>query len=244
MIHVRQQIGSPENLLDDTLKTQLGDWLSERQNLFPAQLAPVLVRLDAFAAGVHDEDVESMMKILGTGSKNHKTTTELVAAIASGLARDRSATRGEALHKSLEEVFFYTTGVDCDQSPSEFGKKLKGVLGLLGSRGLIRLFLQFHLFNVIWLEVQDALQAAAKDLMTVENQMEDLQRVSVAAVDMSTREMKKWPELDPPAAENLVRSVEFAVADLAGYQKRNSPSSFAATATRTARRGGRQARRL
>ncbi len=74
-------------------------------------------------------------------------------------------------------------------------EKLPDVLRSTGKQGLHpALFLGLHLFNVIWIERRDAIQASARNEQVLHQLMNEIERVSRVTVNAAMVSWKKWPE--------------------------------------------------
>jgi hypothetical protein len=92
-----------------------------------------------------------------------------------------------------------------------------------GSKGLIQLFLSLHLFNVIWIERQDALQAAARDQMVLDQLMSEIERVSLVTVDAAFASWKKWTELSVALADCLLDTMNMRIREAVSAENAESP---------------------
>jgi hypothetical protein len=190
-----------------------------RTELFRSEVAPLLVRLHEFAARI---DVEGFDVAIGKPISGGETlpAIELVTEVAATLCQGLTGTEVDIVQKSLQETLFYCLDPESDLSTAEFGSSLQTFLHQRGSKGLIQLFLRLHLFNVIWIERQNAIQAAARDQKVLDQLMSEIEFVSLVTVNTGIASWKKWPEVSVPFADSLLDTMNVRIQEAVGAGKK------------------------
>ncbi len=214
MPHIRDNFSStarrPVNLF---ARTQLQRWLASRKMVLRAETAAVLVRIHEFARLIELEGFErAMLKI--TGADEIEGINSLTARITDALCRETRGMEREILRKSLHEMLLYSTGVEIEVSVAVFGTKIERFLHQRGSKGLLRLFLSLHLFNEVWIKIQQRLQTSAPDGESFLAAMYWFEWTCRSAVDLAIGGWSKWPKLGRTLAKSLIDAVEFQVSNM------------------------------
>ena len=184
----------PNTIIGKTLEDHLSYEELKRaagKDLFGPELGILLQRLHRFASQIHTESFGSVIETVAG-----EASTELVEEMAHALSQDICGRSRMIADKSLQETLFYCTGVEPDLPRHEFGKQLETFLELHGSKGLIGLFLRLHLFNLIWIDLQDGSTVNRVVDARFSSRLEDLDRICDAAASASIRPWVKWPPLN------------------------------------------------
>lgn len=210
------QFGSDEHDVGYIARMQVRQWLMARTDPFRFEVAPLLVGLHALAARVDVEAFDVAIRKGISGEQTLPTILELIAEIADTLCRGLTGIEEDIVHKSLQETLFHCIGLELDLSVTECGKNFQTFLDQRGSRGFIRLFLGLHLFNVIWIERQDAIQASARNEQVLHQLMNEIERVSRVTVNAAMVSWKKWPELSVEFADSLLDAMNVRMREAVG----------------------------
>ena len=144
------------------------------------------------------------------------TILELIAEIADTLCRGLTGIEEDIVQKSLQETLFHCVGLELDLSVAEGQRNFQTFLDQRGSTGFIRLFLALHLFNVIWIERQDAIQAAPRNEQRLHQLMNEIERFNLVTVNASMVSWKKWPELSVEFADSLLDAMNVRMREAVG----------------------------
>jgi len=203
----------------DFARMQVRAWLMARTGLFRFEVAPLLVRLHELAVQVDVEAFDVMIRKRIRGGKTLPTVLELIAEIADTLCRELTGPEMDIVQKSLNETLFHCVGLDLDLSVAECGRNFQTFLDQQGSVGFIQLFLGLHLFNVIWIENQDAIRAAAQG----EQVLHEIERVSLFTVNRAMVSGQKWPELSVEFLGSLLDAMHTRMQEAVSTREGESP---------------------
>ena len=210
------QFGTDEHDVGYIARMQVRQWLMARTDPFRFEVAPLLVGLHALAARVDVEAFDVAIRKGISGEQTLPTILELIAEIADTLCRGLTGIEEDIVQKSLQETLFHCIGLELDLSVTECGENFQTFLDQRGSRGFIRLFLGLHLFNVIWIERQDAIQASARNERVLHQLMNEIERVSQVTVNAAMVSWKKWPELSVEFADSLLDAMNVRMREAVG----------------------------
>jgi hypothetical protein len=186
-------------------------WLPSRIDPFHVATAAVLVQLNNFAFLVRHQTFQDVAKGILSRDAMMGTTVQLVAGMSAVLRKGRGDTHCDVLEKSLQETLF-SIG-HCDFNHMAFGRNVQAFVRESGCKGLIQLFLELHLSNVIWKELQNS-SRMPHDIQTLENLPNGIDRLCRQAVKTTTASWRKWPELDVPSARQILRSLRSEMVDV------------------------------
>jgi hypothetical protein len=160
------------------------------------------------------------------GAENCNLASDLITVLALHLSRSRSAQNPgpDLLSKSLEETLVCTVGTDPELPRSQFNIQLMRFLRKRGSPGLVRQFLSFHLFNVVWFQTSESFRshAATPEAMANESfirfqkkgvylfiqEIENVERTCRNVVSLTWRSKKRNHPLDLSSAKELIANIE------------------------------------
>ena len=101
---------------------------------------------------------------------------ELVDAIAAALSAHAGGGKQEILCKSLQEAILESSGLDYDLGALDPRSRLSNFLRQNGSSSFMELFLSIYLFNLIWIQIQEAVRWSLKDENSFRAFMESFSR--------------------------------------------------------------------
>ena len=204
------------NPQDDVLaKTHLQKWLTGRKAIFRSETSLILIRLHGFAALVDAEDFNTATRKLGGFDvADLDGIPPLIGRLSELLSYDVRGTEREILQKSLHETLLYIADLDADLPVEMFGVTFEKFLRQRGSKGLLQLFLGLHLFNEVWIKLQQRLQTKATDGDSFLASMRWIEQCCLSAVDSAMKDMSRWPKLSRTLAESLIHAIEFRISNM------------------------------
>jgi hypothetical protein len=194
-----------------TMKKLVRECLPMRTDLFEAGTADALVRLNNFASSIRDQRFDEATGAILSRGTTKGTTAELVVRIADALRANRSGSESIILEKSLQETLFSMGDFDLDERL--FGENAQSFVRESGCRGLMQLFLELHLSNVIWIQLDDSSEMPA-DHESLKRLPKAIERLCRQAVKATTASWEKWPQLDESSASRLLHSLRSEMANI------------------------------
>jgi hypothetical protein len=119
-------------------------------------LLAAIILVERFASSANtDQFSVGLTKLLGS-RVIVVAATELIGDLANVFCRSAEGIESDLLKKSLQEALLISIDVRGDSTVTQFRDLLREFLGRYGTIGLIRLFVGLHMFNAIWLEMQES----------------------------------------------------------------------------------------
>jgi hypothetical protein len=171
---------------------------------FDPAFGRAIVRLDEWASMFLD----SAAKIVAANSGNSKTGAHYINGLAESLTRDESGLARELLQKSLQETLIYSAGPASQMGEADVEARLLRFIRVRGPAGLVRRFLSFHLFNVVWFQTADAFRGLARNQQTFLEDMERLEQMCRRTVTSVCKTHRFNGGLHLSTAEQLVGKIE------------------------------------
>ena len=200
--------GTSDFQLDLFTARALADWqATKKEDLFGPEFETFLERLQGFSREVRSKTFKTVMARLERGRKESKTAAELINVIADSLCHGMRGRVRDIVNKSLQETFFYFTAGNPDLPRSVLGKRLESFLRRSKVKGLIGFLLKIHLFNLIWLDLQDTLQSDGGTADTLRKRSEAVENLCQSVVYASLRSERSSSELDARAISTLISAV-------------------------------------
>jgi hypothetical protein len=178
------------------------DWLPRRIDRFHAATPAVLVQLCNFAILLKNRKFRAVVQMIAGDEERSGASQQLVRAIAAVLRRGRRSGTSDLLEKSVQETLF--SSGDCALDQKEFGKNAQAFVRNTGSRGLITLFMEMHLSNLIWTQI-DRSSRQPEDLQTLESMPVHIDRLCREAAMATTASWNKWSQFDESSARQVLR---------------------------------------
>jgi hypothetical protein len=191
-------------------KRPLYAWLPRRIDPFHAATPTTLVQLNDFGLLVKRRNFHDVVETIMSGQTTEVTSIRLVANIAAVLRKRRNHSRSDLLEKSIQETLL--SSGDCDIDPAKFGRNVQAFVRESGCKGMIQLFMQLYLANVMMRQIHDSWRTPA-DLETLESLPIAIDRLSRLVVNSTTATWQKWPEFDESGAREILRSVRSRMTD-------------------------------
>jgi hypothetical protein len=194
---------------DSFTATKLAEWQATgAEVLLSSEFATFLERLQEFSLDVRARQFESVMARFEGGRQESETAAEVINAIAHSLCLGVPGRARDIINKSLQETLFYCTAGDPDLPPSVFGERLESFLRRGKGRGLIAFFLKIHLFNLIWIDLHEHMQADGGTSETLKKRSKGVENLCHSVVYSCLRSERSPSELDSSAVSNLIYAVE------------------------------------
>jgi hypothetical protein len=163
-----------------------------------------IVRLDEWASMFLDSAAETA----SANSGNQKNGAHYINVIAESLTKDESGLERDLLQKSLQETLLYSAGPASQMGTADVEARLLRFLRVRGSAGLVRRFLSFHLFNVVWFQTADSFRGLARNQQTFVEDMESLEQMCRRVVTSVCKSHRFDGGLHLSTAEQLVGKIE------------------------------------
>ena len=163
-----------------------------------------IVRLDEWASMF----LNSAAKIASPNSGNPESGAHYINGIAESLTRDESGLERDLLQKSLQETLVYSAGPAAQLDKADVEARLLRFLRIRGSAGLVRRFLSFHLFNVIWFQAADSFRGLARNQERFVEDMQSLEQMCRLVVTSVCKSHSFNEGLPLSTAEQLVGKIE------------------------------------
>jgi hypothetical protein len=179
---------------DLILERSLQHWMSAKPDLMDSGLQRLLTEMHDFARQIQLRGFVSALKKLGGDIPGSSKTIDLMELMAEGLCRDLEADGKSVKRKSLQETFYFCTGIAPDLLVPEFGKRLETFLALSGSKGLIRMFLSLYLSNLILIDLHDSMHASSAQ--ELRRRVEAIERICQDASAAAVRSIKDWSQFE------------------------------------------------
>jgi hypothetical protein len=152
--------------------------------------------------------LDSAAGIASANSGKQKNGAHYINAIAESLTKDESGLERDLLQKSLQETLLYSTGPASQMGTAEVEARLLRFLRVHGPAGLVRRFLSFHVFNVIWFQTADSFRGLARNQQTFIEDMENLEQMCRRVVTSVCKSQRFDGGLHLSTAEQLVGKIE------------------------------------
>jgi hypothetical protein len=163
-----------------------------------------IVRLDEWASMFLD----SAAKIGSANSKTQKDGVHYISGIAESLIKDESGLERDLLQRSLQETLLYSAGSLSLRGTADVEERLLRFLRVRGSAALVRRFLSFHLFNVVWFQTADSFRGLARNQQAFIEDMESLELTCRRVVTSVCKSQRFDGGLHLSTAEKLVGKIE------------------------------------
>lgn len=150
------------------------------------------VRLEAWANNSLAGSVEAGLQAV-PGLEIYCEAHELIRELADYFTLDVWGNERDFLSKSLQETFLCSVGMSPDLTRSQFGSRMTRFLNRSGTLGLLRQFLSFHFFNVVWFHAAESLRARARSHESFLEEMEDVERRVRHIVNSAWRSQRHEP---------------------------------------------------
>jgi hypothetical protein len=186
-------------------------WLPGRIDPFDVGTAAVIVQLNNFASSIRHETFRQVISTNLSRGATTGTTLELVARMADALRESPSGSDWDVLGKSIQETLFFIGGFDWNQR--SFGRNVQTFVRESGCKGLIQLFLQMHLSNLIWKQLRNS-SRMPRDLKALERLPNGIDHLCRQAVKTTTASWKKWPQLDRSSARRVLQTLRSETMDM------------------------------
>jgi hypothetical protein len=203
-----------EKELDLVLEMNLRQWMIARPHLLDPEVQSVFRQLYEFARHVQSAGFLPALKNLAGGIAGCPKTIDLTELIADRLCQGISAGGNGNERKSLQETLYFCTGIAPELPPLEFGKRFESFLALNGSKGLIRIFLNAYLSNLIFTDLHDSLEASGPEALR--GRMEAIERICQKAAATAVRSLKTWSEPDPGSMATLLLDLKAEMTGMLG----------------------------
>src|SRR5262245_42799674 len=152
--------------------------------------------------------LDSETTIAPAHSGNPNSGAHYINGIVESLTRDESGPERDLLRKSLQETLVYSAVLASPMGQADVEGRLLRFLRVRGSAGLVRRFLTFHLFNVVWFQTADSFRALARNRATFTVDMESLERMCRRVVTSVCKSYRFDRRLHLSTAEQLVGKIE------------------------------------
>ncbi len=183
-----------EKELDWVLEMNLREWMTAKLCLLVPEVQPLLKKMYEFARAVQCSGFGPLLDDLRGGISVTASTTDLTELITDRLCQGTCTGGHDIERKSLQETLVFSTGIEPELTPLEFGKRLERFLSLRGSKGLIQVFLGTHLSNLIVTDLCDSLRSAP-DVFS--GRLEAIDRICRKTAAAAVRSLNTWSEPDP-----------------------------------------------
>ena len=178
--------------------------LPRRIEPFHAATAPTLVQLNDFALLVKQRKFPRVVEIILSPADSQGTAVHLVARIAAVLRVSACHVENDLLVKSIQETLFCSGKCDIDQG--RFGRNLETFVRDTGCKGLIQVFMQLHLSNVLMKQIRDS-SRVPDDLQTLERLPSAVDALCWQAVKVTSEGWQKWLHFDENIARQMLRDL-------------------------------------
>ena len=162
-----------------------------------------IVRLDEWASMFLNSAA-----IAFPNSGNPNSGAHYINGIAESLTREESGFERDLLRKSLQETLVYSAGPASQLGKADVEARLLRFLRVRGPAGLVRRFLSFHLFNVIWFQTADSFRGLARNQDRFVEDMQGLEQMCRRVVTSVCKSHRFNGGLHLSTAEQLVDKIE------------------------------------